>query len=365
MLSISKRNPWIIFALAFLGSCSVFPSSISPTSTVPPTLPINAEIDTYLTQLSQDHQFSGSVLVAQHGDLFLSKGYGFADVEQSIPITTGTRFLIGSMDKQFTAMAILILQVQAQLDLQDPLCDYLTECPSNWYEITIHHLLTHSAGIPDFPADIATISNYQDAPLTRDEIIQIYLKKPLLFSPGEKYSYSTPGYLLLAHIIEQVSGQSYKSFLKHHIFDPLEMNNTAYDCRDENLAMGLTESGITSRLVKWPRAYSICTTLEDLFMWDQSLYSEKLVPYEMIDLMFATHIQTPDIGAMYYGYGWFVGEWQGHKVAGHGGWIPGSGFRSFIQHYPDDELAIIVLSNQADSDVFGITSKIAEIVFRD
>jgi CubicO group peptidase (beta-lactamase class C family) len=169
----------------------------------------------------------------------------------------------------------------------------------------------------------------------------------------------------LVYIIEQVSGKTYKAFLEQHIFDPLEMNKTEYDCLGKNLAMGFTASGIPSRLIKWPRAYSICTTVEDLYKWDQSLYSDKLVPYELIDLMFSAHIQSPDSGAMDYGYGWFVGEWRGHKLAGHGGWIPGSGFRSFIQHYPDDEVAIVVLSNQADSDVFEITSKIAEIVFGD
>jgi CubicO group peptidase (beta-lactamase class C family) len=286
-------------------------------------------------------------------------------VENSIPITTATRFLIGSMDKQFTAMGILILQAQAKLNLQDRLCEYLTECPSTWHKITIHHLLTHSAGILDYPGDITIISGYRDTPLPIDEIVKTYLEKPLLFTPGERFSYSTPGYLLLVYIIEQVSGQSYKAFLEEQIFNPLEMNNTEYDCRGESLAMGFTASGIRSRLIIWPRAYSICTTVGDLYKWDQSLYSEKLVPFELIDLMFTTHIQAPDFGAMYYGYGWFVGEWHGHKVAGHGGWIPGSGFRSFFQHYLDDEVAIIVLSNQADSDVFEITSTIAEIVFSD
>jgi CubicO group peptidase (beta-lactamase class C family) len=357
--SISFTGPVILVLVA----CSSLPSVTSATITTTQTATLASRIDAYLTQLTHDQKFTGSVLVARQGDILLAKGYGFADMERTIPISTGTRFLIGSMDKQFTAMAILILQAQGKLHLQDSICDYSSECPSSWQSTTIHHLLTHSAGIPDLPSDATILSDYKDRPLELDEIIAIYREKPMLFSPGERFSYSTPGYLLLEHVIENVSGQSFRSFLEQNIFEPLEMNDSDYDCRGENLAVGFTAPGITSRLVEWPRAHSICTTVEDLYSWDQSLYSERLVPSELIDLMFTAYVHAPEFGDMDYGYGWFVGQWHDHRVAGHGGWIPGSGFRSFIQHYPDDKLAVIVLSNQADSDVFGVASRLADIVF--
>jgi CubicO group peptidase (beta-lactamase class C family) len=152
-------------------------------------------------------------------------------------------------------------------------------------------------------------------------------------------------------------------FLEQNVFDALEMTHSDYNCQGDHLASGYTAFGIRSRLIEWPKAYSICTTAEDLFSWDQSLYSEKLVPHELIDLMFTAHIDAPEFGDVDYGYGWFIGKRHNHTVAGHGGWIPGSGFRSIIQHYPDDKLAIIVLSNQADTDVFAIASQIADLVF--
>lgn len=356
----------ILFIPGMIGAlvaCINLPSTTTPISTIPPTPNVSSNIGAYLTQLTHDEKFSGAVLVARQGEVLVNNGYGFADVEGSVPVTPEIRFLIGSMDKQFTAMAVLMLYARDRLILQDPICDYMADCPLTWQGIAVHDLLTHSAGIADFPADVTTLSSYKDEPLDRDEIIAIYKEKPVLFSPGERFSYSTPGYLLLEHLVEEVSHQPFSSFLEQNIFEPLEMKSTDYDCRDEKLAVGFSASGITSRLIEWPRAYSICTTVEDLYLWDQSLYSDRLVPSAFTDLMFTAQVKAPEFGDMDYGYGWFVGEWDNHSVAGHGGWIPGSGFRSFIQRYPDDELLIVVLSNQSDSDVFAIVSEIAAQAF--
>jgi len=364
MFRLSKIGLTFMVVVAVLTACTSLPT---PTATLPAATQIprdvRSQIDTYLSNLTDERKFSGSVLVAQESRILVSKGYGMADTENTVPDTPQTRFLIGSMGKQFTAMAILLLQAQGKLNVQDHICQYVPDCPTGWQEITIHHLLTHTSGIPDFPPDITVYTSNTDVPLSPIEILALYKDMPLRFKPGEMFAYSTPGYILLNYIIEQVSGQSYGMFLQQHVFEPLEMTRSSYDCRNSNLAVGYQAFGTKAHLTNWPRAYSVCTTVEDLYRWDQALYTEQLISKELLDTMFAPYVSAPSFGDMEYGYGWFIGEWSNRRVEGHGGWIAGSGFRTFIQRYPNDKVIIIVLSNQENSDVFAIATQIAHLVF--
>jgi CubicO group peptidase (beta-lactamase class C family) len=209
-----------------LVSCST-PQTVNPTPQISTTsvpaaqiasVPAS-EVDTYLNSLVRIGSFSGSVLMARNGEVLLTKGYGFADREHKISNTPQTKFRLGSITKQFTAMAIIILEAQDKLDAQDPICKYLTECPEAWATITIHHLLTHTSGIPNF-TDFPDYRRTSATPSAPEETIDRFQDEPLDFQPGESWSYSNSGYILLGHIIERVSNQSYEEFLQENIFTP-------------------------------------------------------------------------------------------------------------------------------------------------
>jgi CubicO group peptidase (beta-lactamase class C family) len=167
-----------------------------------------ARLDEILSRMAADETFSGSVLITQDGEVLLSRGYGSADRELGISNTPQTRFRLGSVTKQFTAMAILILQSQGRLNVQDPICSYIEDCPAAWEDITIHHLLTHTSGITYM------VGNSGSLPITPAELIALFKESPLDFQPGEGFSYSNCGYWVLGTIIEQVSGQSYEDFIQ-------------------------------------------------------------------------------------------------------------------------------------------------------
>lgn len=190
-----------------------------------------------------------------------------------------------------------------------------------------------------------------------------------MFKPGEKFSYSNTGYLLLCYLIEQVSGQSYEEFLHNHIFEPLEMVNTGLASEDTELAIGYSYNSFEAPYVNPSLAYSaggLFSTIEDMYRWDQSFYTEKLVPQALLDQMFTAFIPTPylPVAPSYddvsYGYGWFVGNYLEHRVAGHGGTY--SGFHALIEQYPDDEISIIILSNLESSDI-SVTTYSANMIF--
>jgi len=184
-----------------------------------------SQVDEQLAQMARDGAFSGSVLIAQDGVVFLSKGYGLADRLQGIPNTPQTRFHLGSMTKQFTAMGILILQSQGKLSVQDPICNFFTDCHTQWQDITIHHLLTHTSGLSGQLSDqlYREIETGPSGPMTPAEqapYLGLTSQWSLDSPPGEQYAYNNFGYLLLAHIVEQVSGQSYADYLNQAIFIP-------------------------------------------------------------------------------------------------------------------------------------------------
>ena len=187
-----------------------------------------AKFDEYLNALAGQQRFAGSVLVARDGKVIFSKGYGLANVELDVPNTPQTKFRLGSITKQFTATAILLLQERGKLSVGDPICKYIDTCPAAWSEVTIHHLLSHTGGIPNFTSFPDYVPKMM-MPVTTQEMIARFKDKPLDFKPGEKWSYSNSGYFLLGAIIEKASGESYESFLQKNIFDPLKMTNTGYD----------------------------------------------------------------------------------------------------------------------------------------
>jgi CubicO group peptidase (beta-lactamase class C family) len=325
------------------------------------------EIEAWLSQMGKDGLFSGAVLIAHKGEILLSQGYGLADREQNTFNTSQTRFRLGSITKQFTAMAILMLQVQGKLHVEDTICNYVSDCPETWGEITIDHLLTHTSGIPNFTA----FSNYmrmRATPSPPEQTMARFKDLPLDFQPGEKWSYSNSGYIILGHIIEQVSGQTYEAFLQQSILSPLNLSDTGYDHNSNGLAVGYTDqySNLPADFIDMSiphAAGALYSTVEDLYLWDQALYTDALLPSAQLDQMFAAHAKIPDSAGWAYGYGWVIGLERGRKIMLHGGGI--AGFATMIVRYPNEQICLILLSNVQNKDLNEIQNTISQKLFGD
>lgn len=321
-----------------------------------------AKIDEYVSAQAKNRQFSGAILVSSEGKVLLKKGYGLANIEHNVPNSPQTRFRLGSITKQFTAAAILLLQEQGKLDVKDPVCKYLPQCPDAWKEITLHNLLTHTSGIPNF-TNFPEYRKTMTLPSPAEETIGRFRDKPLDFKPGEKFSYSNSGYIVLGYIIGKVSGKSYAAFLQEKIFDPLKMTSTGYDetakiisqraAGYERRGDAITNTSYLDMTVPFS-AGGLYSTVEDLFTWDQALYSYKLLSKKSLDAMF-----TPFLGD--YAYGWNIGKQFNHNTVGHGGGI--NGFSTSITRFTDDEVCIIILSNMVPAPVSTISRDLAAIVF--
>ena len=324
---------------------------------------------------NQDKGFSGSVLIARGGKVLLSKGYSMADWQQQLPNTPHTRFHVGSLTKQFTAMAILLLQEQGKLHVQDHVCTYVMDCPPAWQPITIHHLLTQTSGI--LASNLPT-----PLPSSPQQFIALYKNLPLNFPAGTQFVYSTD-YLLLGYIIQQVSHEPYAEFVQQRIFAPLHMRKTDFDPAYPSLPNQATGYDVWQIPVtptdldrSLPSGWSFLlagagleSTVEDLYRWDQALYTHTLVSASSLEQMFTPYISLcpsipwcpPPLTSSAYGYGWFIAKEPGRRVMWHGGrW---NGFMAYIGRYPDDKTTIIVLSNLSTVDAFGLASELEMKVF--
>jgi CubicO group peptidase (beta-lactamase class C family) len=302
------------------------------------------KFDEYVNAFAQQDEFMGSVLVAKAGQVVFKKSYGLANRELAAPNTPDTKFRLGSLTKQFTAAAILQLQQQGKLSVDDHISKYIPESPDAWKDITIQELLSHTSGLPNFTS-FPDYQKTQRLPTTPLNLIQRFLKKPLDFPPGTKFRYSNSGYIVLGYIIEKVSGESYEAYLKQNIFDPLDLQSTGYDHAAAILkqrasgylphGLHLVNAGYIDMSVPFS-AGALYSTVNDLYRWDRALYTEKVLPKAALEKMF-----TPRLGD--YGDGWFITQLFDHKIESHEGGI--NGFASYIARYPDDDACVIVLAN--------------------
>ena len=329
----SKSQCVLAFVMVFLLS-SVIISAQS----------IDPHFDEYMNAAVKLGRFNGYVLIVRGGKAVFSKGYGMANFEEDVPNTPQTKFRLASITKSFTAMAVMILQEKGKLNLQDSICKHLTDCPEAWKPTTIRQLLNHTSGISDY---IAAPDFMRTIPLrlTNDELITSFKNKPLLFAPGENFSYSNSNYILLGRIIEKSSGQPYAAFLQENIFTPLNMKDSGYDDNITLLkhrAIGYIKQPdklINARYMDMTNAYAagaLYSTAEDLLLWDQALDTEKLVSKKSLDEIF-----TPGKGGV--GYGWFINRDLNRLLIMQGGL--NSGFAAAVIRYPEEKACIILLNN--------------------
>jgi len=329
-------------------------------------LPTESEIiekvEAYMKATEKVDGFSGSILMARNGQPMVSKGYGMANIELNVPNKAETVFRLGSITKQFTGMAIAMLQERGKLSVNDPICKFFAECPASWQPITVKHLLTHTSGIFNYTA-FPDFAKTTVLPVTSPQMIALLKDKPLDFPVGEKYSYSNSGYFLLGSIIEKVSGKTYADFLQDNIFTPLSMKNTGYDNPlrlINNRAAGYTRQGGQYMNAAYMdmsvpfAAGAMYSTTGDLLLWDQALYTEKLVSQKSLDEIF-----TPFKNG--YGYGWGINKRFEKQQISHGGSI--FGFSTQISRFPTERLTFIVLSNVQGAPAGRIANDLSAIVF--
>ena len=323
---------------------------------------IKNKVDEYIGGHIKVNQFSGSILVAQKGQVIVKKGYGMANYEHAIPNDPRTKFRIASLTKSFTAMAIMQLEEKKLLSVDGSLNEYLPDYPEGDV-IKIIHLLTHTSGIPDH-TELPDF-NQERRVFHHDvtETIEKFKNKPLEFPPGEKFKYSNSGYILLGYIIEKISQMSYEDHIEQNIFAPLNMSNSGFESPDKIImhrASGYSlrdNEIINAKYRDMSNAHAsgaLYSTVEDMYLWDRALYTEKLISKDSLERMF-----TPSKGP--YGYGWGIVDIFGRKMVAHNGEV--EGFRTNISRFPDDDVCIIVLSNNDNTQVGKMGVELAAIVF--
>jgi CubicO group peptidase (beta-lactamase class C family) len=332
-----------------------------------------AQIEQLLSKYNEYGQFNGSALVAENGKVIFKKGYGQANIEWDILNKPDTKFRLGSISKQFTALLIVKLAEEGKIKLDKPITAYLPNYPkATGDKVTIHNLLTHTSGIPNYTSFSNFGKDLSRNPFTPEEFVKKFENLPLEFTPGEKFSYSNSGYFLLGYIIEKVSGKSYEQFLQETILKPLKMTNTGYDHSDiilKNRAAGYEKQN--KKTINAPyldmsipyAAGSLYSTVEDLYLWDQALYMNQLLSEKSMESLFKPYIKAWDD---YYGYGWFIHETNNGdkgklKVIEHGGSI--NGFNTIISRVPADRNLVVLLNNTGETVLGEMNNAIRAILY--
>lgn len=329
--------------------------------------------DVMREQMAKRHIAGTSVVVVRNGKIVFARGYGSANIEQSMPATSNTIYQIGSTTKPFTATAIMMLVQNGSVSLDEKAAKYLPKLPAQYSDVTIRQLLTHTSGVN---RDLRT-GNADD--FTVDEFWKRLATASVSFKSGERWEYSNTGYILLGMIIESVTGKSYGEFLNERIFKPLGMKDTKYleppsKSNDRAVGYDWTENAFrpSPYFSGGYAAGGLVSTATDLAKWDAALDAEKLLRQTNLEQMWMPaklsngKLVTFDFRGVQtsYGFGWFLTSYRGHKVVTHGGTV--SGFSSQIMRFPDDKITIIVNSNsKSGADRIGhaeyLTQSIADI----
>jgi len=328
-----------------------------------------AKIQEVLSVAHKYRQFNGSAVVAENGKVIYRGAFGKANMEWDIPNTPDTRFRLGSITKQFTAMLSLQLVEQGKIKLDGKIADYLPDYRKDIGEkVTVHHLLTHTSGIPSYTGQPGFFANVSRNPYKVADFVKQYTSGNLEFEPGTKYTYNNSGYFLLGAIIERITGKTYEQALKEMIFDRVGMKNTGYDRHDPLIpkrASGYakTKDGYANAAyldMSIPYAAgSMYSTVEDLYLWDQALYTDKLLTAQSKELMYKPFLNN-------YAYGWVVTNAsfkineQPVQTILHGGGI--NGFATMLVRFPKEKHLIVLLDNTGSGNLEGLSERIAKII---
>ena len=365
------RKIWLMAAVAgavlsgclgasppFAGAPSQAPGRAAPAPGV-----LDAAFDAYMNAAAEHAQFSGTVLVARDGVPLFRRSYGLASQELGVPNTDETTYQLQSITKPFTAILIMMLQEEGLLNVSDPACNYLTDCPAAWRTITIQQLLTHTSGLQDYSRlpdwdetlDSRTYWRAGAAAMMRDQ--------PLLSGPGERFRYSNTGFDLLGLIIERVSGKTLPDMYRDRILAPLGMNRSGFN--NSRLVVPRAATGYYSLgsafISSTPQSPTVSygsgglfSTVDDLLLWDRALYANRIISPASYEQMIADAKNN-------YGIGWEIRTWHGRRQIGHAG--SGFGFSTMVARFIDEKLTVVVLSNSDAASAGGAARDLAAIYF--
>ena len=323
-------------------------------------------IDTYIRGEMTKQRIPGlALLVSRGGQVIRAQGYGLANVELEVPVKPETIFQSGSMGKQFTATAVMMLVEEGKIGLEDPLTKYFPDAPPSWKKVTICEVLSHTAGFTDYPRSFDMRKDYTEA-----EQLKIVESIPLAFPPGTSWSYSNLGFLTLGILIHKVTGEFYGNFLQERIFRPLDMRTTRIISEADivpNRSAGyrlvngeLKNQEWVSPTVNTTADGSLYFSIMDLAKWDAALYTEKLLKRSSLEEMWTVaKLSNRQPNSGHYGFGWFIETKAGHRVVEHeGAW---QGFETQISRYVDDKLTVVVLTNLDDAKPEVFADRVAEM----
>lgn len=306
-----------------------------------------------------------ALLVSRQGQPIRAEGFGLSNVELKVPTAPESIFQSGSMGKQFTATAVMMLVEAGKVGLEDPLTKYFPEAPASWTQVTVRQLLSHTAGFTDYPKDFDLRQDYTEA-----QLLKIVGAIPLAYPPGTDWSYSNLGYLTLGILIHKVTGQFYGDFLQERIFKPLGMSTSRIineaDIIPNRSAGYRLDKGIlknqewVSPTLNTTADGSLYFSILDLAKWDAALYTDRLLKKASLQQMWTVaKLRNGKPNPGHYGFGWFIETKDGHSVVQHEGqW---QGFETQISRYVDDGITVVVLTNLGDAKPGQIADGVASI----
>ena len=322
------------------------------------------KVDDYVQGVMKERKIPGiALLVVQDNKVVLSKGYGFSNVELQVPVKPETVFQSGSMGKQFTAAAVMMLVEEGKIGLEDPLTKYFLEAPAAWKNVTVRQLLSHTGGFTDYPEKFDFRRDR-----TENEILKAIQAVPLAYPPGTKWAYSNLGYATLGILIHRASGKFYGDFLQERVFGPLGMTTTRIISEEDiipNRAAGyrlvkgqLKNQEWVSPTLNTTADGSLYFSILDLEKWDAALTQGKLLKKSSFDQMWTiAKLKDGKPNSGNYGFGWFLENIHGHPIIEHeGAW---QGFNTSINRYVKDKLTVVVLTNLAACDPGDIAHHVA------
>jgi CubicO group peptidase (beta-lactamase class C family) len=319
-----------------------------------------------------DEDMHGVALVQRHGATVAERAGGIADLGYGCPCIRSTRFQICSLSKQFAAAAVLLLVDRGRVTLDDPAERWFSECPEDWRPITVRHLLTHTSGLGHWP-DCPDLD--LGRPVPREQQLELFQRMPLLSRPGNRWRYSSPGYVLLGWIVQEASGQPYASFLAEHIFAPLGLRSTS--AGDAPGGPGMARGYRSGQPVRSfdlgtasLGAGDVWSTADDLVRWDDALAAGELLTPGLRREMLTAHapippgqVADPTWIASGYGYGWFVGTAAGRRSYFHPGDNPG--YLAFNAWLPDHDIRLAVLVNEETTDLDELLGELLRLAVSD